>query len=1773
MLRNVKVFLSSFLVLALVLVIWYMGSALAETPTLELMIQGQTGDVSDWPVRKNMHFKVRADGASAVRFQNQSGQWVYKAGSERDAAGYFTLDMILDEEGTVQVVAQAAYDGYREWLQEGFDWSQFDWSQFDWEEQGYTWSGTSNSITVNVVSHGPANAAVFSVPESVIRGEVLNITIDGAGEGEAAATDFYGYIPNNSDEMVSDVDELPVVMSFPTGNLEPGEHTVYVKSGREGYDWTTSSVTFHVSEPDETETFVLSISEPVTEGVGFWISSYEQDASRICIKIRNPEGGNDCSDLCEFHGSHGGIRHYLYATGEHEIYAEAHYEDENGNEIRPPRESEHKTVTVLPQKLLSIPVIVMDSAVVCADEDLVFRIEGLDQVPGCYWRVRAADMDHPQGNGEPTAVALWTTDDGIPSQGFRVSRDLLTTGHTYRIDVWMSKSGYGQVEKHEYFVAVEDNPEPLELRLMGQTGEITDWPVGRPVRVKLRADGASAVRFMSADGEWLYMSGYDRNGAGYFTLDSYVSSSAMIFAQAAYDGYRDWLQEDFDWSQFDWGQFDWEEQGYTWSRTSNSIVIRAVSNGPVNAAELSVPESVTRGEMLYVTITGAGEGDAAATDFSVFPTSGTSYGVSSVTEFPVVVGVPTGDLEAGEHIVSVSASREGYDSTSSSAAFRVTEPEEADAFIFSIAEPLSEGKNFCVSAYEPSASRFRLKVWNKQSDSDFEVIGDYYGNHLETSTYLSSGVYEIYAEAYYEDENGSQIREPRESEHKTVIVASEDSLNSPDIILNSSVIHEGEDVTFQIEGLEQAAGCTWTVSVEDMDAQNESGSYSIVEQWAWNETPTVPQIFTIGGNLLTAGHRYLINASVYRYGYAGAGRNASFIVTETEIPTLELTANGTDEDITDWPRNTSIAFRLKIDGATAVRYADFDGNWQTAYGYSLQGDYYTFDLVPTQTGEYTIWVQAGYDELTDWPGENYNWEAFSNAIHVSVVSMGPLEKPVYTIEKTEVKRGEPFVIHITDQGKGEFYNARLVGNGGWESASFPWNSATGMITVETGQIPAGSYRLIIQNDAQGWEGAETDPEIVTILKPEEKEIVFDAPESVLVNDDYDVSIYAPGALHVGFIIDNPNLTAEDDIWNKSYGEYGHYTTPRWFGMGDVGEHIFTAYARYEEGGEWSSVSRTVNIAGYGKLSLDTSSIPVFIPEGQPNASLSIPFPDHAEKMNFEISEYWTDEEGWHWNQLYQISDVTEGISFPIPDSSLKRGHTLSWSVNASARGYESIYTSNTVKITASNGADAELIMNVEDTTRVPVNQDIEFVVRPTNGKRISAVRFFDGYDYLEYGAEITPENHSGWFNADGDFSYSRNYEDYSFPERDYTVFAEALLEDSNEWISTNQIKFRTYVDSYVGDFGFADDSEITVSRGEMVNVTFTPSENAVQYVVSVVDNWGNWCKSQTVSDGLTATVSTADLYEGYYYFRGNAKGGAGVMGKSNTGPGPRLHVIEPSDVVVSVDKETVEVSEEFTVSAYAPGAQRVRVAHREEDNIWWDIEGSSLVKIGKLNDGIGENTFYVSAMYDGSWSAPKTIQIMLVADGEVPPPEVTFASTQIAQGQDFTFHVAMPEGAEFYSVWANRTGDGSSVYDDQDFYEDQDITISCSHLAVNDSFALTVRSNARGMQPGYFNATIRVVDGTPQAGTPTFVLPAALREIGEQAFEGISAEVVKISDTVESIGNRAFAYSSIGQVILPASLVSIADDAFEGCSMLVFAPEGSYAWNWAVNHGFDVIGH
>lgn len=88
--------------------------------------------------------------------------------------------------------------------------------------------------------------------------------------------------------------------------------------------------------------------------------------------------------------------------------------------------------------------------------------------------------------------------------------------------------------------------------------------------------------------------------------------------------------------------------------------------------------------------------------------------------------------------------------------------------------------------------------------------------------------------------------------------------------------------------------------------------------------------------------------------------------------------------------------------------------------------------------------------------------------------------------------------------------------------------------------------------------------------------------------------------------------------------------------------------------------------------------------------------------------------------------------------------------------------------------------------------------------------------------------------------------------------------------------------------------------------------------------------------------------------------------------------------------------------------------------------------------------------------------------------------------------------------------------------------------------------------------------------TPNLILPAALKEVGEEAFMGSNMETVKIGEKVDTIGSRAFAScSNLWQIYLPSSVTSIAEDTFEGASVLViFGEEGSRAEDFALEHGY-----
>lgn len=87
-----------------------------------------------------------------------------------------------------------------------------------------------------------------------------------------------------------------------------------------------------------------------------------------------------------------------------------------------------------------------------------------------------------------------------------------------------------------------------------------------------------------------------------------------------------------------------------------------------------------------------------------------------------------------------------------------------------------------------------------------------------------------------------------------------------------------------------------------------------------------------------------------------------------------------------------------------------------------------------------------------------------------------------------------------------------------------------------------------------------------------------------------------------------------------------------------------------------------------------------------------------------------------------------------------------------------------------------------------------------------------------------------------------------------------------------------------------------------------------------------------------------------------------------------------------------------------------------------------------------------------------------------------------------------------------------------------------------------------------------------------FVLPAGLREIGEEAFRDTALDTVILPEGLTGIGALSFAGSSVREIHIPASVQEIADDAFLDCgsALTAYVPFGSCAHGWCVRHSIAV---
>ena len=115
-------------------------------------------------------------------------------------------------------------------------------------------------------------------------------------------------------------------------------------------------------------------------------------------------------------------------------------------------------------------------------------------------------------------------------------------------------------------------------------------------------------------------------------------------------------------------------------------------------------------------------------------------------------------------------------------------------------------------------------------------------------------------------------------------------------------------------------------------------------------------------------------------------------------------------------------------------------------------------------------------------------------------------------------------------------------------------------------------------------------------------------------------------------------------------------------------------------------------------------------------------------------------------------------------------------------------------------------------------------------------------------------------------------------------------------------------------------------------------------------------------------------------------------------------------------------------------------------------------------------------------------------------------------------------------------------------------------------------------EPGVYAHTWALANGytwqaAQQSGLKVMKLPAGLKTIQQEAFQGSPAECFVLPDGCVEIGERAFAdCKELTLVKIPASVTTIADNAFEGggAGLVIVTPKGSMAESFAQAHGITV---
>ena len=1304
-----------------------------------------------------------------------------------------------------------------------------------------------------------------------------------------------------------------------------------------------------------------------------------------------------------------------------------------------------------------------------ADGAMTDPIEGYDPGLPAYFRELEEywlTIPFPEGyEGWMVVKISGETGDGMESiyeETDQIVDDMVinidTRGYQFiDVEIWFCEAGCEDQYFCEKHIPVLSDPSNLvKLTVAGGADETLTVPINQGFDVTLTAEQPIQAVCVDAGDHWWYddrgrVFGPDNRMDARFDNGNLVmhdssggyggSGTYRFYAQVQLEGSDEWI-------------------------TSNVIRITAEQYGEVGPFDFTLNTStVVRGEFAEITYDNADNADSYWVDIDRW--NGSDWERFDSRAHKDKAGTAyfaTIDMEPGQYLLRAEAGGiAGYQGHSSDNERELTvqDSEIAEDIVYLDVnkKDLQTGENCYYSVFAPGASRVELffdyennEWWRDGADDD---------SMARSMNYRNSGTYKMVARAYYSDNEDDW----RESDPVDI------SVNAPNGPLDVEFPDLPRFLTYGEDGLDfifnrpaNAEGMEVNVWYDPVGGD---GGVSLLGINT-NDDPSIGDAIhaVISKDEVAQageGNQVKVEMKAWAVGYEENRRE--WVIPLLKHADKEIVGITVSSDSVPVNQDVRIKVFPKQEGKkiAAVRFFDGNGFWENGRDITPDGQGWRFDSQGNfsvghswwSQGVYTIYAEVMLDDGPVW----YTTEP----VVVTVSQTGNVGEFTFSLDTPTVARGELAKVTYGESQYADHYWVdieRINGSDREGYGNWAHTDTYGTAFIATAEFEPGTYEVRAKASGVGYEGRDADdgPVILTITDSGTAagEILLNvSKQEPLTDEAIDYSVYAPGASRVELFFDYEN----NEWWRDGVDEDSMARDVCYRNSGTY-KMVARAYYSGNEGDWRDSAPVEIRVsAPNGPLDAEFPDLPGTLIYGEDGLDFTFNRPANAEGM--EVNVWYDPEDGEDRVPLLEINtnddpSIGDAIHAVISKDEVAQageGNQVKVEMKAWAVGYEEKRREWAIPLLKQ--ADEEIVGITVSSDSAPVNQDVWINVFPKqDGKKIAAVRFFDGSDFWENGRDITPEN-DGWrFDSQGNFSVRHSW----WSEGVYTIYAKVMLDDGPTWYTTEPAAVTVTQSGQVGAFRFSLDTP-TVSRGEMAKVTYDESTHADHYWVDLEridgsnrEGVGAWAHTDTYG---TAYIATAELEPGTYEVRAKACG-VGYEGREADDGPVILNITDPAieegTVSLLVDKTDLKTREDYSFSVLAPNAEWIEVA--------FDFDSTGNWNHGWIDNNGGGESWTESRSY-GNSGTYKVVARAHYSSGdpvESDPVTITVNSHKgklkvslpenlpayLTTEDDFTFEARMPENGENLSV---------NVWQDTD---DDDARDLFNNWTEDDSLSVTI---------------------------------------------------------------------------------------------------------------------